>query len=280
MRRGIVVFVSVLGLISACGSFGEGATGDGTDAGSSADGSVDGGNVPESAIAEAAPTDGNPCSSRAAKFSAVDFFQIPSTEGFDFSPMTVEAWIYVPASAASKTMQIVSHAKADKTAGWALGLAPGPALIFHSYVSGEGQPLGGSAPQSAVATNRWVHVAVTRNGTQVQLVIDGKTSAPFSSNFKFGATTTNANLTVGASSLDGLERFQGLIEEIRISNVVRTISIDRKTSEPDANTVALWRFDEPGSDAVDSSGNGKNLGEEGKVLRVCMARFADDDVTP
>lgn len=277
MRRGIAVFVSTtLGLALSCGSFRDGTNASGSDAGAvdadGADAATDGD------PADVVPGDGNACASRAARFAGDDFFELAPVSGFDPVEMTVEAWILIPSRAAAKEMHLVSHIDQGMTGGWSLAIKPGPYLVFNSYVGGSANSIGGSAA-ATVDVDRWVHVAVTRNNDDVQLLIDGN-KKPFSNTFVFG-NATNRNLRIGVNSLGGTEPFEGLMEEVRISKVVREILVPppRMSMTLDATTLGLWRFEENGGDAIDAV-NRHRLGEDGKIERVCMPSFASDSVQP
>jgi len=107
----------------------------------------------------------------------------------------------------------------------------------------------------------WHHVAVTRDPSNTaRIFIDGvlkgttaNTAAPTSSTGAFG---------IGEAADAIAEYFNGLIDEVRISNVARyTASFAPSTVNfaPDANTVALYHLDESsGQTLVDSSGNNRN----------------------
>lgn len=79
------------------------------------------------------------------------------------------------------------------------------------------------------------------------------TAAPASSTGAFG---------IGEAADAIAEYFNGLIDEVRISNVARyTASFAPSTVNfaPDANTVALYHLDESsGQTLIDSSGNSRN----------------------
>lgn len=274
MRGGIAVFASVaLAPLIACGSFSEAATAASEDGGAS-----------EASTSDGAPNDAPPgadggggsCVSRAASFNGDVYFQVDTpTAGFDPTALTVEAWIFIPASAPSVEMHIVSHISAGDTAGWALVLVPGPNLAFFSYTGVE-NTLGGSS-QAKVRTNGWVHVAATRNGSNAALFVDG-VQGPVSNTFPAGVAT-DRNLRIGVDSTGGDHGFHGLIEEVRISKVVRPISNARMPMVADDDTVALWRFEDD-ANAIDASGNKHDGRINGTIPRVCMKQFADDTVTP
>jgi hypothetical protein len=109
--------------------------------------------------------------------------------------------------------------------------------------------------------NAWHHIAVTRDGANVaRIFIDGVlrgtiagTAAPTGSTGAFGA---------GDAGDAEAEYFPGLLDEVRISSVARyATSFLPQTVNfvPDANTVALYHFDEgTGQTLSDASGNNRN----------------------
>jgi|GEM_PF-4780618 len=104
----------------------------------------------------------------------------------------------------------------------------------------------------------WMHIAgVVQNDGTLDIFVNGKRSE---SNFnKVGGTCPNSlPIEIGAivrgESSDGV--FDGLIDEVRISNVARYTSNFDPQHNPfvsDASTLALYHFD---SDFSDASGNG------------------------
>jgi concanavalin A-like lectin/glucanase superfamily protein len=123
----------------------------------------------------------------------------------------------------------------------------------------------------------WHHVAVTRARATgaLQLFVDGVLNASAANgpggdisypdngvpgNYCGGpCTNTDPFLVIGAEKHDaGTPAFNGFIDELRLSNVLRYIgSFAPPTArfEPDANTVALYHFDAGSGDPIlDSSG--------------------------
>src|SRR5262245_60865667 len=104
----------------------------------------------------------------------------------------------------------------------------------------------------------WHHVAVTRDASNTaRMFIDGvlkgttaNTAAPASSTGAFG---------IGEAADAIAEYFNGLIDEVRISNVARytaSFAPQMANFSPDANTVALYHLDEAsGTTTADASGN-------------------------
>ncbi len=129
---------------------------------------------------------------------------------------------------------------------------------------------------TSVANGAWHHIAVTRdrnNGTMQVFVdgqLDGQANGPAGDlSYRDGRTTSYPNsdpfLVIGAEKHDAGSQYpsyNGLIDEVRVSNILRYTSNFTRPSAPfttDANTVALYHFDEGPAGActgtvIDSSG--------------------------
>lgn len=115
---------------------------------------------------------------------------------------------------------------------------------------------------TTIPTNTWVHLAVTLDAATntANLFINGvlnNTAAGFTNRLSsLGATTGN---WLGGRSQFADPYFDGIIDEIRISNIVRytgTFTPHTTPHTPDANTVVYYRFEEgTGQTSVDATGN-------------------------
>jgi len=114
---------------------------------------------------------------------------------------------------------------------------------------------------------RPVHIAAIWTGNSLRFFVNGKdhygSGEPFtefppaselaSQRFLIGATTT------ASRSPEATDFFEGIIDEVRISNIARYTKdfTPAKRFERDNNTLALYHFDEGKGDVLkDSSGNG------------------------
>jgi hypothetical protein len=127
-----------------------------------------------------------------------------------------------------------------------------------------------------VADGVWHHIALTRNSAngQLRIFVDGTLDGQVTSvlgnlSYRDGRTTSYPNsdpfLVIGAEKHDAGSQYpsyNGLIDEVRVSNSLRYTSNFTRPSAPfttDANTVALYHFDEGPAGActgtiLDSSG--------------------------
>ncbi|MFN0145376.1 MAG: Ig-like domain-containing protein [Dehalococcoidia bacterium] len=108
--------------------------------------------------------------------------------------------------------------------------------------------------------NQWYHVAATYDGTTMRLFVNGVQQGTGLA--ATGAIDSTAAVFMGATSATA-GRFPGLLDEVRLSNMVRYAANFTPTAAafaPDANTRALWHFNEgTGTAAADVSGNA-NIG--------------------
>jgi hypothetical protein len=132
--------------------------------------------------------------------------------------------------------------------------------------------------------NRWMHIASIRNAAAktVKYYVDGRlfgSEVSYANNADGG--NTSPRLFIGSSSAtsDSNSTFQGLIDNVRIYNYVRTpaqIAWDYNRGKP----IAHWAFNEcQGSTIHDESGNGNhgtlNLGSSGVTAAGTCASSSD-----
>lgn len=108
--------------------------------------------------------------------------------------------------------------------------------------------------QETVPVDKWTHVAATWDGLVIRTFVNGKFLMAFDKTGVDGAKgvlrDTNDSLKVGRRVRGGDTHsiFKGLIDEVRISKVIRYtedgFALPTKAFTPDADTVALYHFDE------------------------------------
>ncbi len=116
--------------------------------------------------------------------------------------------------------------------------------------------LGSPPPFNQIPNNQWTYVAITKNGSSGQIYFDG--------NLIYSGTWQSLNyvwnrLDIGAGYFTSYgSYFKGYIDEVRISNIVRTssqISNSFNSNQPfqsDNNTTGLWHFDQTSGTSVTS----------------------------
>ena len=117
----------------------------------------------------------------------------------------------------------------------------------------------------AVPSGEWTHVAVTYDGAETTMFVNGE-MGPVDPGFQGDLNDSPDTFKVGRRSRGGATHsaYTGLVDEVRISNVIRnTGDFDPQTEafDPDANTVALYHFDEESGGTVRDFSKLKNDGE-------------------
>src|SRR5882672_12352219 len=110
---------------------------------------------------------------------------------------------------------------------------------------------------TVLSANNWHHIAGTYNGSQLQIYVDGVLDGTYNYSTTIGATTTSLMIGRGHSPYQP-QWYNGLIDEVRVSNTVIYTSNFTPASSLTAgsSTKGLWKFD--GQTPNDSSGNGNN----------------------
>lgn len=193
------------------------------------------------------------CSDPALSFDGVDdHVTVAHDDALDLrDDFTVEAWVRPgPGAASGAEMVIASHHDKDASRGWVLRFKSGrvelivlgnEALIDSDYVAGDHGP-------AYVVANEWVHVAGTRKGDELRVYYDGVLRDTQTLGFFFSRDHYSGPLRIGRGAAKTTDYFQGEIDEVRLSRVVRYAGdAAPRPAGPfaaDEATVALFRFDE------------------------------------
>lgn len=234
----------VVGLVACGGAAFQAGSSDGG-ASFGADASTDGRVDPDAPAPQDAP-DG-PCRNFALAFesSRNSFLVSASDPAVDaMTGLTIEAWIH-PTSVSGER-HILSHH--DHGSGGGTGsrgfvlMLMGAALQFRTYDDAWRNANSGG---TGLATNRWQHVAVSYDGTNVRFFVDGQPRG--SQAMAPPAPYPAGYVTIGAAAYTDGFHFQGMMDEVRLSNTARYLAAFTPPRAPfanDANTVGLWHFDE------------------------------------
>jgi hypothetical protein len=261
MRRLVIMLAPVV----ACESFVAGTT---PAAG------PDGGTLREGASSPDAGTgsaDSGAQKDYALQMNGDDYVDVPDLElTQDF---TLEAWIRPAANDLAREQDIVSKDRnSDSSTQCRLVLRADNSIYFNAAdASGSSHGLTDSGTvrklaSAAIDLERWTHVAVTKHGTTVTLLIDGKTvsQVPLTSDFAI-PVNRDVHFRIGARYAAGSDAadstFLGAVDDVRVWNLARTeaeIQAAMKTVPPPSTTglVALFPFAE-GMGTTSASATGK-----------------------
>jgi hypothetical protein len=135
---------------------------------------------------------------------------------------TVECWAYVTGS--GNNQKFVAQGTSGSAGRFSLGIEGGNWFV----------QLAGDAIQTGTPVrNQWNYVAVTYNGSTINLYINGTSIATVSST----ANAQNTTLTIGQDWNSYITT--GYISDVRISNTVRTISVPTAPYSSDGSTRIL-----------------------------------------
>ncbi|MEK6302973.1 MAG: LamG-like jellyroll fold domain-containing protein [Acidobacteriota bacterium] len=181
------------------------------------------------------------------------YVSVPNSTSLNITgPITVEAWIKTNSTS---QQGIVERYGSGTNGGYALRLASGGTLQFFTLIGGNSFDYIQSTV--AVGTGAWHHVAGVFDGSQLRVYIDGTQRGSKSSTFAPGTGTNTVK--IGARGDDAAAKFNGLIDEVRITaGVVYTGGfVPAVDLTAITGTRGLWKFD--GQTTSDSSGN-NNVG--------------------
>ncbi|MAF10822.1 hypothetical protein CMK11_10250 [Candidatus Poribacteria bacterium] len=197
--------------------------------------------------------------------SALEFFAdaadsaiAPDSDSLDITgtEFTMEAWIMATGPQNGDGIII------NKEDSYEMALRAGDTFMF-ALQAGAWDWFGGGKP----TMNEWHHVAVTYDGTISQGWIDGGEAPAGTKANGLDLVAQTSPFQVGRRVCCGTTPFLGVIDEVRVSDVVRypaDFDVQTREFETDANTRVLWHFNEgAGIDIADDSGNGNDGELEG-----------------
>ncbi len=176
------------------------------------------------------------------------------------SEYTIEAWIYI--SSWTDYQRI-----ANRYSHWDFYLRKTGQLAFRVDVSGTWK-LNYSA-NNAVTTGSWQHVAIIRSGGKIHFYVNGvNKDAGTYNGYTLPGASTNDHLYIGqfgssTAGAKGTNLFNGYIDEFRCKNVAINSAnlhsnINDNEYNPDANTGALYHFNEGSGTSTKEETQGYN----------------------
>jgi hypothetical protein len=175
--------------------------------------------------------------------------------------LTVEAWIYPTDFKEEEHMNTI----VAKTF-WSNFRSKGWSFRYGSANRTQNFNMGGLAGGSwldcradgVLTLNTWQHVAATYDGTNIRVYVNGTQVAI--EHFTSGIAYTDNDLCIGSVNYGDQNYMTGLIDEVRIWNVVRSINeinFNMGQCEVTGNLVAYYRMtDGSGTTLTDNSGHG------------------------
>jgi hypothetical protein len=176
---------------------------------------------------------------------------------------TIEAFIHLTAFNTSEN-GIISNRSSAGTDGFDFRVNPTGTLQFY-YTGGSSL-----TTSSTLSLNTWYHVAVTRNGANLYLFINGVLSAT-SASFANGTTTSQAIWIGGSASGGGSSNiFAGYINNLRVvsGTALYTANFTPPTTvlQPITNTALLLQVANSSAYITDSSTNAFTVTNNNNVL--------------
>jgi Tol biopolymer transport system component len=195
------------------------------------------------------------------------YMEVPNSSSLDFTgPFTLEAWVKTNRPSAAQGIIERYGIGPASNGGYALRFYSGGKLRFYTLKNGaEGDWV---TSNTALTVGVWHHVAAVFDGSQLRLYVNGILDASKASTF--APTSGTNNLMIGQSGIHSTYRFNGSIDEVRVTaRAVYTQNfIPQSSLMPGPDTRGLWKFDDQNTN--DLSGNGNN----GTLFN--GARFAPD----
>jgi hypothetical protein len=182
------------------------------------------------------------------------YANVPSSPTLNIgSAITVEAWVKTN-SVFTQQGIIERYDWTPAAGGYGLRLMPGGTVAFFT-VRNDSQVDFLQSP-SVMSIGQWYHIAGVYDGAQLRLYVNGSLAASMAATIV--PLAGNGSLKIGARGDDATFKFNGLIDEARVS--ASALYTTNFTPDPHllagASTRGLWKFDL--QDASDTSGNNNN----------------------
>jgi len=191
-----------------------------------------------------------------------DYVNIPNTNSLNPTKITLEAWIF-PVSF-NYYGNILSKRSPDQ---YILRLY-GYTGQVQGYIYSNGSWRYCTTPSNiAVSLNKWNHILFFYDNSVGKVYINGQLGCTFSYNGSIVSGTNSLKIGTNSTSSTNSERFNGIIDEVRIYN--RALSENEVLEHyqgiynNDSGLVGLWHFDEGSGQTVSDSSNFNNNGTLG-----------------
>jgi len=152
-------------------------------------------------------------------------------------PLTVECWAKIDNSTSFQIL--LANDDKSSASHWELFTMPGTGELT-AYLPGQTPDHVRSSAR--ICDGTWHHIAMTAAPGRVCLFVDGQQVAEQDIQPRGGAVAP-LGLAIG-SLLTRELGFAGVLDDVRISQGIRTITLPTEPAQNDAQTIGLWRFDE------------------------------------
>ena len=213
-----------------------------------------------------------------------DYVQVNEAEvlgTLDLHAFTLEAWIN-PRMTSSHQFIVCKRHREDTDSNYQLSLWKESGHFYPKVLFGSGPGSFKATSEKPIELNRWTHIAGTYDGSMLRIFQDGKFQKEVDCPSNPFPYKSNDDVFIGAYSIEETPwlndfLFDGMMDEVRISNIARSPEEIRRSALLDLNIsggqvqlpdnallpgpgmVGLWNFDEGGGSIThDRTGNGND----------------------
>jgi len=194
---------------------------------------------------DAIVTYGSPTYGSSVKLNGTSqYLMLPANMLASVTNFTIAAWVYWNGGSA---WQRIFDFGNDTTNYMFLTPSSGSALRFAVTTNGlsSEQSLQTTTP---LASHRWVHVAITRNGTVTRLYTNGVVAVAATNVITIAPASFNSALNyLGKSQYAADPLFNGLLDDLYIYNYALSDSEIAALSVPQAPDIVSWNYDNNGT---------------------------------
>ena len=140
-----------------------------------------------------------------------DYLRLPTSSDFDFSgSFTIEAWVYLQDTSTANTV-LGTCANITNRGGLFFGLGSSGNFILFQYITNT------TLLSAAITPHAWNHVAAVRNGSVINLYINGTSAGSVTYSNSFSGDSANGGVG-GFYSNPGSAWYKGYMSDLRVVN--------------------------------------------------------------
>jgi RHS repeat-associated protein len=184
------------------------------------------------------------------------YVEMPNSNSLNISgAITVEAWVKTSGTSYAQQDILIRHnwGVSGSGGGYELSMTPlNKARVDFYQTPTTYTTLTGN---TVLSLGVWHHIAGVYDGTQIRIYVDGVLDGSVTNS---GPAAGNSGVRIGRNEQVGNYFFNGLIDEVRVSNAaLYTSNFTPQTHlTASGSTAGLWKFD--GQTTADASVNGNN----------------------